>query len=156
MPRGIGRKIFGVVLVVLLLVVGAYALGYAGPTEVTGDWEVSEIAVTPEQQELVDDVLREQQMTVSFLDGELTMTGPCNSQAARFFRVGDRLLSVPGFGTSNLCHWDGYTDAQISKVDRLFQHPGSWLSTIEEDLVSEELVWVRGDVTLVLSPTPAG
>ena len=149
MRRGIGRKIFGAVLGVVLLVVGGYALGYAGPTGMSGGWEVSAINVAADQQGIVDDVLDSHPMTVSFVDGELTMVGPCNSQSSRFFRVGDRLLSVPGFKTSNLCHWDGYSDGQVADIDRVFHSPGLWLSVIQED--DDQILWVRGEVELVLT-----
>ncbi len=151
MRRGIGRKIFGAILGVALLVVGGYALGYAGPTGVSGAWEVSAINVAADQQSIVDDVLDDHPMTVSFVDGELTMVGPCNSQASRFFRVGDRLLSVSGFKTSKLGHWGDFSDGQIADIDRVFHSPGLWLSVIQED--GEQMLWARGEVELVLIET---
>lgn len=143
------------ILALILLAIAGYALGYAGPTGVSGEWQVSAIVVAPEEQDAAADVLKDHPMTVSFVDGELTMLGPCNSQAAKYFRVGDRLISIPGFRTSNLCHWEGYSDGQISNFDRLFHSPSSGLSTISENLVTGEMVWVRGEIQLVMTKVPA-
>lgn len=155
MRRGIGRKVFGLVLVLLLVIVGGYALGYAGPTGVGGVWEVTALSVADQDQALIDDVLKDHPMTVSFIDGELVMDGPCNSQTSRYFRVGDRLISVPGFRTSKLCHWDGFTDGQVSDLDRIFHRPGNWLSSIDETTETPKLLWSGRGVDVVLTEVPS-
>ena len=142
-------------MVLLLFIFAVYTAGYDGPTGVSGVWEVSAITVSDENQVVVDEVLKDHPMTVSFIDGELVMDGPCNSQTSRYFRVGDQLISVPGFRTSKLCHWDGFTDGQVSDLDRIFHRPGNWLSTIDETTMTPHLVWSGRGVDIVLAEVPS-
>ena len=149
MPRGIGRKVAGGVLVVILLWLGSLALGYAGPTEIAGDWELVEAVVENGYQDLVEDFLADREVTVEFDGGELMMTGPCNAQTSRFFRVGDRVVSVPGFVTTRLCHKEGMTSREIDRVDGVVHGPAHWLSKVVFDENAKTFTWSRGDVVLI-------
>jgi hypothetical protein len=148
MPRGIGRKFAAVVLVLILLWMGSLALGYAGPTEIVGEWELAQAMVANENGPLVEDVLVDHEVTVEFDGGEVVMTGPCNSQTPPFFRVGDRLVSVPGFRTSRLCHWEGVTSREIDRVDEIAHRPARWLSRVVFEANPRTFTWTRGDVVL--------
>jgi hypothetical protein len=148
MPRGIGRKVAGGVLVVILLWMGGLALGYAGPTEIVGDWQLMEAVVGSGHQELVEDFLTDRVVIVEFDGGEVMMTGPCNALTSRFFRVGDRVVSVPGFMTTRLCHSEGMTSREIDRVDDVVHGPARWLSKVVFDENAKTFTWSRGDVVL--------
>ena len=149
MPRGIGRKFAGVVFVLSLLWMGGLALGYAGPTEIAGDWELAEATVNSENAELVEGILGDHEVTVEFAEGELVMTGPCNAQTSRFFRVGDRLVSVPGFRTSRSCQGEGPSSRELDRADEVIQRPARWLSKVVFEENPRTFTWVRGDVVLI-------
>lgn len=156
MPRGIGRKVGGVVLLLILGWMGGLALGYAGPTEIVGDWELAEATVNSEHAELVEGILSDHAVTVGFAEGELVMTGPCNAQTSRFFRVGDRLVSVPGFRTSRSCQGEGLSSREMDRADEVIQRPARWLSNVVFEENPKTFTWTRGDVVLIFAETTLG
>ena len=156
MPRGIGRKVGGVVLLLILGWMGGLALGYAGPTEIVGDWELAEATVNSEHAELVEGILSDHAVTVGFAEGELVMTGPCNAQTSRFFRVGDRLVSVPGFRTSRSCQGEGLSSREMDRADEVIQRPARWLSNVVFEENPKTFTWTRGDVVLIFAEATIG
>lgn len=156
MRRGIGRKVGGVVLLLILGWMGGLALGYAGPTEIVGDWELAEATVNSEHAELVEGILSDHAVTVGFAEGELVMTGPCNAQTSRFFRVGDRLVSVPGFRTSRSCQGEGLSSREMDRADEVIQRPARWLSNVVFEENPKTFTWTRGDVVLIFAEATLG
>ena len=156
MPRGIGRKVGGFVLLLILGWLGGLALGYAGPTEIVGNWELAEATVNSEHAELVEGILSDHEVTVEFAEGELVMTGPCNAQTSRFFRVGDRLVSVPGFRTSRSCQGEGLSSREMDRADEVVQRPARWLSKVVFEENPKTFTWTRGDVVLIFAEATLG